>query len=190
MIIDSLVRENATLRAELAAERRSCKDYSNLINRQDKQIAEMELALRDISTQFQEPWSQSRAFRGLQETSHVDQLIRERDSLRAELAAREKEYRLMSDHSERVERELATEKQARAEDTARLDRIMVGGNHLASALINMLGASEDKFPPYTAAMDQVEGAISNPDMRDLWICWRTIMQVRDATRSSTGSQEK
>jgi hypothetical protein len=84
-----LEQAQATLRErdEKIAHCPGCADYCNLIERQDKQIAEMELALRDISTQFGEPWSQSRAFRGLQETSHVDAMIRERDSLRSQLAA-------------------------------------------------------------------------------------------------------
>ena len=57
-----------------------------------------------------------------------------------------------------------------------LDRIMIGGNHLASALIGILGP---KFPESGSTREQVEAAIKSGDFRDLWVCWDVIMQERE-----------
>lgn len=64
---------------------------------------------------------------------------------------------------------------------AGLDRIMIAGNHLASALIGTFGAGEE-FPAYGTSTEEARAIIKDPDQMDLWICWREIMQVRDSLR--------
>lgn len=61
-----------------------------------------------------------------------------------------------------------------------IDRIMIGGNHLASALIHLLGASENTFPPYGTPYEKSRDIIGDPIKYDLWVAWNSIMLSRDA----------
>lgn len=70
---------------------------------------------------------------------------------------------------------------------AHLESIMVGGNHLASALIGMLGAGET-FPGYLTDPDVARANIKDVDRYDCWVCWSTIMKVRDAIRPEDRQQ--
>lgn len=60
-----------------------------------------------------------------------------------------------------------------------LNSLMIGGNHLASSLIHLLGASEKTFPPYTADIVTAFKTIKDPIKYDLWVCWANIMKFRD-----------
>jgi len=61
-----------------------------------------------------------------------------------------------------------------------LDRVMVGGNHLANVLIGKLGGGfADRYPPSMDAHDALE-AIGANDEYEVWCCWRAIMQARAA----------
>jgi hypothetical protein len=64
-----------------------------------------------------------------------------------------------------------------------LDRIGIGGNHLASALIHILGAGDDTFPPYKTPPGDAEKIINDPVRMDLWTCWAVMMRERDAVRT-------
>lgn len=61
-----------------------------------------------------------------------------------------------------------------------LDGVMIGGNHLASMLLSWLGASEDKFPPFTTDPKDAQKIIEDPNIYDGWVCWRAIMLARAA----------
>ena len=61
-----------------------------------------------------------------------------------------------------------------------LERIGIGGNHLASALIHILGAGNDTFPPYSTSWDDAAKIIGDPINTDLWTCWAVMMLERDA----------
>jgi len=67
-----------------------------------------------------------------------------------------------------------------------LDSVMVGGNHLASLLIAILGArfSED-YPPQTDPADILE-KFGSGVVHDAWCCWRSVMLARDSF-SPTGA---
>ena len=69
-----------------------------------------------------------------------------------------------------------------------IDRIGIGGNHLASALIGILGASDADFPPYTTPIEDIHLRIDDPNYRDLWICWAVMMRERDELRKEGVSQ--
>lgn len=60
---------------------------------------------------------------------------------------------------------------------ALLERVLIGGNHLAL----IIGADH---PPYTATHDQAlehyVGENHDHDGYGAWCCWRTIMELRDA----------
>lgn len=63
-----------------------------------------------------------------------------------------------------------------------LERVMVGGNHLAIHL-------PENHPPYTAAPEQALSAIGAVVEYDIWCCWRSIMNARDlvaATKQEGG----
>jgi hypothetical protein len=62
-----------------------------------------------------------------------------------------------------------------------LNSIMIGGNHLASALIHILGAGKDTFPLHTCDPAKARSIIGDPIKYDLWVCWQRILQARDAT---------
>jgi hypothetical protein len=57
-----------------------------------------------------------------------------------------------------------------------VDRCLIGGNHIASQLINRYGADFCDQYPYTG-----EGPSQNGDVLfyDLWACWANIMRARD-----------
>ncbi len=56
-----------------------------------------------------------------------------------------------------------------------MDQILIGGNHLASALMGMLSV----FPSYETDPEVARSAIFDVNKYDAWVCWRTIMLVRD-----------
>lgn len=58
----------------------------------------------------------------------------------------------------------------------REERIMIGGNHLASALIGMFG---EPPPDYHLAPGAARIECGTQDIYDAWVCWRTIMLIRD-----------
>ena len=64
--------------------------------------------------------------------------------------------------------------------------IAIGGNHLASALIHILGAGTDTFPPYETDIERAREIIGDPIKSDLWICWAVIMRERDALAALEG----
>lgn len=74
-----------------------------------------------------------------------------------------------------AERDAARAEAARAAEA--LEKILVGGNHLASALTGIFG---DHLPPYGTDFNEARNAFTNSDDYDLWVCWAVIMRVRDS----------
>lgn len=72
------------------------------------------------------------------------------------------------------------------------DQIGIGGNHLASALIHILGAGNDTFPPYQTDYSAAQEIIGDPIKFDLWWCWAVIMRQRDAlaNQATTEAMER
>jgi hypothetical protein len=56
-----------------------------------------------------------------------------------------------------------------------LESVMVGGNHLANLLIGRLRM---KHPDYRTPIGTAQALLSGDDF-DLWVCWRSIMLLRD-----------
>ena len=83
--------------------------------------------------------------------------------------------------------ELTRLNQKCAELAAALKRMGIGGNHLASALVNKLGAGDDTFPPYTTTYEEARKAIKDPNDADLWVCWQIMMQIRDDLEQKTSA---
>jgi hypothetical protein len=68
---------------------------------------------------------------------------------------------------------------------AALHFVMVGGNHLASILINCDGGDFAKrFPPYDDP-DTFKEKFLGPQSYDIWICWSAIMRARDVSRGTS-----
>ena len=59
-----------------------------------------------------------------------------------------------------------------------LKRVMVAGNHIASTLIGWQIKGQE-FPPYTATVEDGRRAFKDVDKYDVWVCWKTIMEIRD-----------
>ncbi len=79
-----------------------------------------------------------------------------------------------------LDREMQTDKaRVRVLEEA-LGSVMIGGNHLASALIHWLGAGSDTFPPFETDINVAQGIIKDTLYWDAWVCWRTIMHARAA----------
>jgi len=71
-----------------------------------------------------------------------------------------------------------------------LEKIMIGGNHLASALIHILDdCDENPFPPYETPMREARMLIADPIHMDLWTCWAVIMLQRDALEAIPGIRQ-
>lgn len=68
---------------------------------------------------------------------------------------------------------------------AAIDHVMIGGNHLASALIQWLGAGESTFPPYSTPHDKAGEIIADVNQYDAWVCWKSIMEARDGLQNET-----
>lgn len=66
---------------------------------------------------------------------------------------------------------------------AALDRIMTGGNSLASVLVGVFDA---KIPPYETDFEVARNKIKDPDTYDLWLCWAVMMRERDALAADPG----
>lgn len=60
-----------------------------------------------------------------------------------------------------------------------IHRLMIAGNHLASALIGMTSSLKDGLPSYTMDRNEVRELIDDPNIYDAWICYQEIMLVRD-----------
>lgn len=58
-----------------------------------------------------------------------------------------------------------------------LEKMLIGGNHLASALMHMLG---DDFPEYETDFNEACETLNDPIKYDLWVCWAIMMRERDA----------
>ena len=56
---------------------------------------------------------------------------------------------------------------------------MVGGNHIASALIGRLGPSFNENYPPTANHHEVLERMGAGDTYEMWCCWAAIMRARD-----------
>lgn len=70
--------------------------------------------------------------------------------------------------------------QQRAEAALKeLEEILVGGNHLASALTAYFG---DVLPPYGTNFDEARRAFAGPNEYNLWVCWAVMMRVRDSLK--------
>ncbi len=61
-------------------------------------------------------------------------------------------------------------------DKEALCTIFIGGNHLASALIGFYGPD---LPEYQTPPEEARQYFSDTNLYDCWVCWRTIMLVRD-----------
>ncbi len=77
------------------------------------------------------------------------------------------------------------------EENHLLADIMIGGNHLASALVHNLGPDfSERFPP-TANAQAVYNTL-NAELKlgkgsivyDAWVCWAAIMRARPAVARS------
>lgn len=83
--------------------------------------------------------------------------------------------------------QLADERAAHAADVAgygaAFDRIMTGGNSLASVLVGIFDA---KIPPYETDFEVARNKIKDPDTYDLWLCWAVMMRERDALAADPG----
>lgn len=79
--------------------------------------------------------------------------------------------RLTARHGELLERDARMEKV--------LGDVLVGGNHLANALIRNLGPGfPTHYPPTMAPLDALE-KIGAGDTHDIWCCWASIMGHSD-----------
>lgn len=65
-----------------------------------------------------------------------------------------------------------------------IQQVLIGGNHLASVLINRLGCDESRFPPYMSSYEQAQAAISDPETLDIWVAWAAIGRLAQATREA------
>lgn len=74
-----------------------------------------------------------------------------------------------------AERDAARAEAARAVEA--LEKLLIGGNHLASALIHMLG---DDFVEYETDFNEACEILNDPIKYDLWVCWAIMMRERDA----------
>lgn len=67
---------------------------------------------------------------------------------------------------------------------AAFEKVTIGGNHLASALIQWLGAADSEFPPYGTPHAEAEATIlahgHDTNYYDCWCCWKAIMEARDS----------
>jgi len=67
-----------------------------------------------------------------------------------------------------------------------LDQVMTGGNHLASILVNRVGADfAERFPPEMEPEDALR-TLCATDQYDVWCCWREIMLARPALAKARG----
>lgn len=66
-----------------------------------------------------------------------------------------------------------------------LELCMVGGNHLASALIGELGPDfSDRYPPGSDA-EKAYAEIGNQVLYDAWCCWSMIMLAREINETES-----
>lgn len=86
-------------------------------------------------------------------------------------------YTTTIDHWQGILRDLASARAGEVRAVEAIKRIFIGGNHLASALIGLLGPSH---PPYEVSLDEAREDIGAGDYYDLWVAWKVIMLERDA----------
>ena len=61
-----------------------------------------------------------------------------------------------------------------------LERVLIGGNHLATVLIKNVGADfADKCPPDMEHEDALR-ILCATDEYEIWCCWNAIMNAREA----------
>lgn len=75
----------------------------------------------------------------------------------------------------------AASEAARAALVAALDRCMIGGNHIASALIGAIGPGfPERFTSTDQALEELWGKRADTDdmVYEVWQCWRSIMEAR------------
>ena len=66
------------------------------------------------------------------------------------------------------------------QETAEIKAVMIGGNHLASAMLNGgMEPSRCRNWTYDAVLDRY----SQP-YADMWVAWKAIMDLRDALEAS------
>jgi hypothetical protein len=64
---------------------------------------------------------------------------------------------------------------------ALLDSVLVGGNHLAL----LIGADHPSYSAsFDEAMEHYYCVVQEPDLYEVWCCWRAIMLLRDAARAA------
>lgn len=71
------------------------------------------------------------------------------------------------------------------EDRHMLADIMIGGNHLASALVHNIGSDfAQRFPPTADPQDVIEALRKEEKtgngqiVYDAWVCWAAIMRAK------------
>lgn len=92
------------------------------------------------------------------------------------LEVKRKEYEKEVALRQRTQRE-STDKSLRLNLLQRvLDRIFLGGNLLASALV---GLSPTMPPDYHSDIEEARKKINSNDVFNIWVCWQAIMLARD-----------
>lgn len=61
-----------------------------------------------------------------------------------------------------------------------VDRMQIGGNHVASVLIGRLGAGFSKKWPHGTSHSVVLEALGAGDDYEMWCCWNASMSARDS----------
>lgn len=75
-------------------------------------------------------------------------------------------------------------------DHSPLDLCMVGGNHLASALIGKLGPDfHERYPPGSDA-GKARKEIGDQVLYDAWCCWSMIMIAREISETMIRSPRR
>ena len=58
-----------------------------------------------------------------------------------------------------------------------LDDVLIGGNHLASLLIQLTGGiNPQTFPNHTESVETAQLSLT-PNVFDIWVAWRAIMRL-------------
>ena len=69
------------------------------------------------------------------------------------------------------------------------ERMLVGGNHLASAVIQFTSTSDGLGPPYGMSHEEARLLIKDVNHYDCWVAWKAIMEFRDEMRKILGEKE-
>ena len=65
-----------------------------------------------------------------------------------------------------------------------LDQCFVGGNHLASMLIDSLGADFAEKYPYDLDAESAMRMLNDTQEHEIWVAWSCIMTAREALHAS------